>query len=312
MQEDMEVVLERQTVLGKFLDRLNYRPLRYVYTLMNGLLSIIDSFLSSDEDCMSSLRASLLSYISFLARTFYQSSLVDNLRSGGKTSQQFKNQVERAYMKGLSEREQIIQKIEITISKAETLFRLKEDLNSKWQEIYYRTSAESSAEQNIRNNISLVIEKQDEYSSFHSPNLADQDSFKTQKESIRQISDLSFQAVDFGDKAQMTIHELLDLSINPLASIAEDEVSSAEKILLQIESDSKKKSKKLSEDEIGKLCDVLSWGLDDITNFDELIKLGKELRNEFASILSDFLVNLVDIDLGIQELESYILESSEH
>ena len=61
---------------------------------------------------------------------------------------------------------------------------------------------------------------------------------------------------------------------------------------------------------LSRICDVLSWGLDDLTSVDELIKTGKELRNEFASFLSDFLVYLVDIDLEIQELESYILEST--
>ena len=86
---------------------------------------------------------------------------------------------------------------------------------------------------------------------------------------------------------------------------------SAEKILAQIQLGDREGKDGLSEDEIGKLCDVLSWGLDDINNYDELTKLGKELRNEFASLLSDFLVYLVDIDLGIQELESFILESAE-
>ena len=51
-----------------------------------------------------------------------------------------------------------------------------------------------------------------------------------------------------------------------------------------------------------------SWGLDDLQNFDDLISLGKELRNELASLLSDFLVFLVDIDLSIQELESLTLK----
>ncbi|MCK5409969.1 MAG: hypothetical protein KAJ30_06860, partial [Candidatus Heimdallarchaeota archaeon] len=113
------------------------------------------------------------------------------------------------------------------------------------------------------------------------------------------------------DKAQMTLHELLDICINPLVMIFEDEISSAEKIIAQIQIGDNKSKDKLSEDEIGKLCDVLSWGLDDINNYDELTILGKELRNEFASLLSDYLVYLVDIDLGIQELESFQLERTE-
>ena len=109
----------------------------------------------------------------------------------------------------------------------------------------------------------------------------------------------------------MTLHELLDICILPLTSIYEDESSSSDKILAQIKMLETKGEDVLTEDEIGKLCDVLSWGLDDISSFDELINIGKELRNEYAALLSDFLVYLVDIDLGIQELESYILESNE-
>ena len=112
MQEDIEAVLERQTVLGKFLDRLNYRTLRHIYTLMNKMLSSIDRFLSSNEDSIYTLRPSLLSSMSMLARTFYPSSLVDYLRSEGRTSSEFEAEVERAYLKGLNEREIIIQKIE--------------------------------------------------------------------------------------------------------------------------------------------------------------------------------------------------------
>lgn len=311
MQEDIEAVLERQTVLGKFLDRLNYRTLRLIYTLMSNLLSSIDRFLSSNEDSLYNLRTSLLSSMSMLARTFYQSSLVDYLRTGGTATSEFKEEVERAYMKGINEREFVIQKIDGITMRANELFRLKEEINNKWQDIYFRTSPESSTEQNIRDNLSMVLEKQDEYNKMHKPGVKNLGNYQTQKELISQTTDLSFQAIDLADKAQMTLHELLDLCINPLVSIFEDENSSAEKILAQIQLGDRDKKNGLSEDEIGKLCDVLSWGLDDINSYDELTKLGKEIRNEFASLLSDFLVYLVDIDLGIQELESFILESAE-
>jgi len=311
MQEDIEAVLERQTVLGKFLDRFNYRTLRYIYTLMNSLLSSIDRFLSSNEDSLYNLRTSLLSSMSLLARTFYQSSLVEYLRSGGKGAEEFKEEVERAYLKGVSERELIVQKIDSIINHSYELLKLKEEINSQWQDIYYRTSPESTTEINLRPNLNLVLEKQDEYTNLHKPSISSLENLKIQKDLISQISDLSFQAIDLADKAQMTLHEMLDICIFPLVSIFEDEISSAEKILAQISFTDKSKKGRLSDDEIGKLCDVLSWGLDDINNYDELTRLGKELRNEFASLLSDFLVYLVDIDLGIQELESYILEAAE-
>ncbi|MHA1953245.1 MAG: hypothetical protein ACW96U_04805 [Candidatus Heimdallarchaeaceae archaeon] len=311
MQEDIEAVLERQTVLGKFLDRLNYRTLRYIYTLMNSLLSSIDRFLSSNEDSLYNLRTSLLSSMSLLARTYYQSSLVDYLKSGSRAAEEFKEEVERAFLKGMNERELIVQKIDSLITRSNDLFRLKEETNNQWQDVYYRTSSESSTEKNIRSNLALVLEKQDEYNQLHKSGLSDLENIQIQKDLISQTTDLSFQAIDLADKAQMTLHEMLVICINPLVSIFEDEISSAEKILSQIQLKGQKKSDDLSDDEIGKLCDVLSWGLDDINNYDELTKVGKELRNEFASILSDFLVYLVDIDLGIQELESFILESSE-
>ncbi|MCE7742278.1 MAG: hypothetical protein GOP50_07435 [Candidatus Heimdallarchaeota archaeon] len=311
MQEDIEAVLERQTVLGKFLDRLNYRTLRHIYTLMNNILTSIDRFLSSNEDSLYTLRTSLLSAMSMLARTFYQSSIVDYLRSGGKTKTEFEEEVERAYLKGMNEREIIIQKIESILVRGNELMTLKEHVNSNWQDIYYRTSPESNAEENIRENLSLVLTKQDEYTNLHKGVASDEEVQQSQKELISQTTDLSFQAVDLADKAQMTLHELLDICIIPLVSIYEDESSSSDKILVQIKMLDKGSEDILSEDEIGKLCDVLSWGLDDISSFDELINLGKELRNEYAALLSDFLVYLVDIDLGIQELESYILDSSE-
>ncbi|MCE7748607.1 MAG: hypothetical protein GPJ51_09415 [Candidatus Heimdallarchaeota archaeon] len=311
MQEDIEAVLERQTVLGKFLDRLNYRTLRYIYTLMNRMLSSIDRFLSSNEDSIYTLRTTLLSSMSMLARTFYQSSLVDYLRSGGRTATEFEEEVERAYLKGMNEREMIVQKIENTLVRGGELLELKEIVNKTWQDIYYRTSPESSAEENLRNNLSLVMEKQDEYITLHKSNVTRIESQEVQKDLIKQITDLSYQAIDLGDKAQMTLHELLDICILPLVSIYDDESLSAEKILSQIQMLETKSKDVLSEDEIGKLCDVLSWGLDDISSFDDLINLGKELRNEYAALLSEFLVYLVDIDLGIQELESFILESAE-
>ncbi|MCG3227716.1 MAG: hypothetical protein H7645_12420 [Candidatus Heimdallarchaeota archaeon] len=311
MQEDIEAVLERQTVLGKFLDRLNYRTLRYIYTLMSSLLSSIDRFLSSNEDSLYNLRTSLLSSMSLLARTFYQSSLVDYLKSGSRAAEEFKEEVERAFLKGMSERELIVQKIDSLVTRSNDLFRLKEETNNQWQDVYYRTSTESTTENNIRNNLALVLEKQDEYNQLHKSGLSDLENIQIQKDLISQTTDLSFQAIDLADKAQMTLHEMLVICINPLVSIFEDEISSADKILSQIQLKGQKKSDDLSDDEIGKLCDVLSWGLDDINNYDELTKLGKEFRNEFATILSDFLVYLVDIDLGIQELESFILESSE-
>ncbi len=311
MQEDIEAVLERQTVLGKFLDRLNYRTLRHIYTLMNSILSSIDRFLSSNEDSLYTLRTSLLSAMSMLARTFYQSSIVDYLRSGGRTKTEFEEEVERAYLKGMNEREIIIQKIESILVRGSELIYLKELVNNNWQNIYYRTSPESTAEENLRENLKLVLSKQDEYTNLHKAVVSEGDNQQTQKELISQITDLSYQAIDLGDKAQMTLHELLDICIIPLVSIYEDESSSSEKILSQIKMLEKATEDVLTEDEIGKLCDVLSWGLDDINNFDDLISLGKELRNEYAALLSDFLVYLVDIDLGIQELESFVLDSSE-
>ncbi|MHA1347504.1 MAG: hypothetical protein ACTSVO_02300 [Candidatus Heimdallarchaeaceae archaeon] len=311
MQEDVDVVLERQTVLGKFLDRLNYRTLRQIYTIMNNLLSSIDRFLSSNEDSLHNVRTTLLSSMSLLARTFYQTSIVDYLRSGGKTEREFKEEIERAYLKGMNERELIVQKTINTMSRAIELFRVKEEVNNSWQGLFYRTSPEIKTEQNIRQNLSLVLSKQDEYNEIYKPNTSELEEYQNQKDLISQVTDLSYEAIDLADKAQMTLHELLDICINPLVMIFEDEISSAEKIVAQIQIGDDKSKDKLSEDEIGKLCDVLSWGLDDINNYDELTMLGKELRNEFASLLSDFLVYLVDIDLGIQELESFQLERAE-
>jgi hypothetical protein len=249
--------------------------------------------------------------MSLLARTYYQSSLVDYLKSGSRAAEEFKEEVERAFLKGMNERELIVQKIDSLITRSNDLFRLKEETNNQWQDVYYRTCSEPSTAKNIRSNLALVLEKQDEYNQLHKSGLSDLENIQIQKDLISQTTDLSFQAIDLADKAQMTLHEMLVICINPLVSIFEDEISSAEKILSQIQLKGQKKSDDLSDDEIGKLCDVLSWGLDDINNYDELTKVGKELRNEFASILSDFLVYLVDIDLGIQELESFILESSE-
>lgn len=311
MQEDIEAVLERQTVLGKFLDRLNYRTLRQIYTIMNNLLGSIDRFLSSNEDSLYNMRTSLLSSMSLLARTFYQTSIVDYLRTGGKTEREFKEEIERAYLKGMNERELVVQKTIGIMTKANELFKVKEDINNKWQDIYYRTSPELNSEQNIRQNLSLVLSKQDEYNELHKPTVEELENYQIQKDLISQATNLSFEAIDLADKAQMTLHELLDICINPLVMIFEDEISSAEKIIAQIQLEDRRSKDKLSEDEIGKLSDVLSWGLDDLNNYDELTKLGKELRNEFASLLSDFLVYLVDIDLAIQELESFILERSE-
>lgn len=311
MQEDAEAVLERQTVIGKFLDRLNYRTLRQIYTIMNNLLSSIDRFLSSNEDSLHNMRTALLSSMSLLARTFYQTSIVDYLRTGGKIEREFKEEIERAYLKGMNERELIIQKTINTMTRANELFRIKEEVNNSWQDLYYRTSPEIKTEQNIRQNLSLVLSKQDEYNKIYKTNLSELEEYQNQKDLISQATDLSYEAIDLADKAQMTLHELLDICINPLVMIFEDEISSAEKIIAQIQIGDNKSKDKLSEDEIGKLCDVLSWGLDDINNYDELTILGKELRNEFASLLSDFLVYLVDIDLGIQELESFQLKRSE-
>ena len=311
MQEDAEAVLERQTVIGKFLDRLNYRTLRQIYTIMNNLLSSIDRFLSSNEDSLHNMRTALLSSMSLLARTFYQTSIVDYLRTGGKIEREFKEEIERAYLKGMNERELIIQKTINTMTRANELFRIKEEVNNSWQDLYYRTSPEIKTEQNIRQNLSLVLSKQDEYNKIYKTNLSKLEEYQNQKDLISQATDLSYEAIDLADKAQMTLHELLDICINPLVMIFEDEISSAEKIIAQIQIGDNKSKDKLSEDEIGKLCDVLSWGLDDINNYDELTILGKELRNEFASLLSDFLVYLVDIDLGIQELESFQLERAQ-
>ncbi len=311
MQEDAEAVLERQTVIGKFLDRLNYRTLRQIYTIMNNLLSSIDRFLSSNEDSLHNMRTALLSSMSLLARTFYQTSIVDYLRSGGKTEREFKEEIERAYLKGMNERELIVQKTINTMTRANELFRIKEEVNNSWQDLYYRTSPEIKTEQNIRQNLSLVLSKQSEYNKIYKTNLSELEEYQNQKDLISQATDLSYEAIDLADKAQMTLHELLDICINPLVMIFEDEISSAEKIIAQIQIGDNKSKDKLNEDEIGKLCDVLSWGLDDINNYDELTILGKELRNEFASLLSDFLVYLVDIDLGIQEIESFQLERSE-
>lgn len=311
MQEDVEAVLERQTVLGKFLDRLNYRTLRQIYTIMNNLLSSIDRFLSSNEDSLHNMRTTLLSSMSLLARTFYQTSIVDYLRSGGKTEREFKEEIERAYLKGMNERELIVQKTINTMTRAIELFKVKEEVNNRWQDLYYRTSPEIKTEQNVRQDLSLVLSKQDEYNKIYKTNISELEEYQNQKDLISQVTNLSYEAIDLADKAQMTLHELLDICINPLVMIFEDEISSAEKIIAQIQIGDKKSKDKLSEDEIGKLCDVLSWGLDDINNYDELTILGKELRNEFASLLSDFLVYLVDIDLGIQELESFQLERTE-
>ncbi len=311
MQEDVEAVLERQTVLGKFLDRLNYRTLRQIYTIMNNLLSSIDRFLSSNEDSLHNMRTALLSSMSLLARTFYQTSIVDYLRSGGKTEREFKEEIERAYLKGMNERELIVQKTINTITRASELFKVKEEVNNQWQDLYYRTSPEIKEEQNIRQDLSLVLSKQGEYNKIYKTNISELEEYQNQKDLISQVTNLSYDAIDLADKAQMTLHELLDICINPLVMIFEDEISSAEKIIAQIQIGDNKSKDKLSEDEIGKLCDVLSWGLDDINNYDELTILGKELRNEFASLLSDYLVYLVDIDLGIQELESFQLERTE-
>ncbi|UJG40293.1 MAG: hypothetical protein K9W45_10685 [Candidatus Heimdallarchaeum aukensis] len=310
MHNYTDTVLERQTLLGKFLDNLNYRPIRKLYKKMGSLFEHIDIFLSSDEGSLFSLRSSLLSLMASLARTYYQSSLIENLRGNESVSREFNEEVSRARTKGLIEKEAIIEKIINVLEKAKDLFLTKEKLNSKWQEIYFLLSSESEESSSFRQQISLVNEKNREYIQkfFAEPN----EIVQLQKEQVEEITDLSFQAAELGDKAQMILRELLDMSINPLTTVFEDEINTAEKILSQISTNSKaKEEEKIPDEQLGRLCDVLSWGLDDISSVEELIKLGKELRNELASIMSEFLVFLVDIDLEIQELENIILSSAE-
>jgi len=307
MERQFGAVLERQTVLGKLIDRVNYRPLRQVYTTMNGLLSIIDHFLSSEEGNLSSLRTKLLNSFSLLARTFYQSSLIGHLRSSSEAAKEFQSEVNRAFIKGLNERENIINQIETIIQNGYNALEQKEELNGTWQELYYFLSSESKNKTNLRNSLTLVKSFFDKYMERF-PEASKE--FSISHENIDQITELSIKAITIGDKAQVTLHELLDLSINPLCAIFEDEIKTAEKILSQIQSDVAEHSEnKLSDDEIGKLCDVLSWGLDDVNSWDDLIKIGKELRNDYANLLAEFLVFLVDIDLGIQEIEAMAIES---
>lgn len=309
MQENDEAVLERQTLIGKFLDRLNYRPLRSLYTKMNNLLQIIDRFLSVEEGNLSSLRSSLLSHLSLLSRTFYQTTIVGHLRDGESDSvNDFKHEVERAFVKGVQERQIIVERIEQIINRSDDFTKLKEQLNNKWQELYYKISPETSSEKNIRQDLELVLEKNEEYIMKFQPQNLDDEFINTQSKLMKKTTELSFSAADLGDKIQMILHELLELSINPIVSVFEDEVISAAKIISQLSYDRKSEDKVLADDEMAKLCDVLSWGLDDLTSFDDLINIGKQLRNEYASLLSDFLVYLVDIDLGIQEIESMSLE----
>ncbi|MHA1115928.1 MAG: hypothetical protein ACTSRR_09980 [Candidatus Heimdallarchaeaceae archaeon] len=310
MHNYTDTVLERQTLLGKFLDNLNYRPIRKLYKKMGSLFEHIDIFLSSDEGSLFSLRSTLLSLMASLARTYYQSSLIENLRGNESVSREFNEEVSRARTKGLIEKEAIIEKIINVLEKAKDLFLTKEKLNSKWQEIYFLLSSESEESSSFRQQISLVNEKNREYIQkfFAEPN----EIVQLQKEQVEEITDLSFQAAELGDKAQMILRELLDMSINPLTTVFEDEINTAEKILSQISTNSKaKEEERIPDEQLGRLCDVLSWGLDDIASVEELIKLGKELRNELASIMSEFLVFLVDIDLEIQELENIILSSAE-
>jgi len=310
MHNYTDTVLERQTLLGKFLDNLNYRPIRKLYKKMGSLFEYIDIFLSSDEGSLFSLRSSLLSLMASLARTYYQSSLIENLRGNESVSREFNEEVSRARTKGLLEKEAIIEKIINVLEKAKNLFLTREKLNSKWQEIYFLLSSESEESSSFRQQISLVNEKNREYIQKF---FTEQDEIvQLQKEQVEEITDLSFQAAELGDKAQMILRELLDMSINPLTTVFEDETNTAEKILSQISTNSKaKEEEKIPDEQLGRLCDVLSWGLDDISSVEELIKLGKELRNELASIMSEFLVFLVDIDLEIQELENIILSSVE-
>ena len=310
MHNYTDTVLERQTLLGKFLDNLNYRPIRKLYKKMSSLFEYIDIFLSSDEGSLFSLRSSLLSLMASLARTYYQSSLIDNLRVNESVSREFNEEVSRARTKGLIEKEVIVEKIINVLEKAKDLFLIKEKLNSKWQEIYYLLSSETEESTSFRQQISLVNEKNREYIQkfFTEPD----EIVQLQKEQVEEITDLSFQAAELGDKAQMILRELLDMSINPLTTVFEDEINTAEKILSQINTNNKAKDEeRIPDEQLGRLCDVLSWGLDDISSVEELIKLGKELRNELASIMSEFLVFLVDIDLEIQELENIILSSAE-
>ncbi len=310
MQEYTDAVLERQTLIGKFLDKLNYRPIRSIYKKMGNLVDTIDIFLSSDEGGLSSLRTSLLSQMTSLARTFYQSSLVSYLRNDSTVSKYFEEEVKRAHVKGKIERSIIIQHISNILSKGKDLTVLKEELNSRWQEIYYLLSPEvKTNEHSFQRQLSLVHEKNKEYiERYFEGETNNNKMIALQRQQIERITDLSFHAAELGDKAQMTLHELLELSINPLVNVFEDEMNSAEKILSEIELlNNENQKSETNEEQIGRLCDILSWGLDDAISVDELIRTGKELRNELASILSEFLVYLVDIDLEIQELESYEL-----
>lgn len=308
MQEGFDAVLERQTILSKFLDRINYRPLRHIYTSLNELLPIIDRFLGSGEDTLSTYRNKLLNSFSLLARTYYQSSIVSQVRSSS-AAEDFKDEVNRAYMKGIIERDRLIKQIETLMTKLREFIELKEQLNTQWQEIYYLCSSESDSDSNIRKNFSVVLDNFEKYINKY-PSMLEDSSLDTQRKIVKHVTDLSVQAVESCEKAQMTLRELLDMSINPLNSVIEDELNTAEKILSQIQTSAKNEDDgAMSDDEIGKLCDLLSWGLDDLTSFDELIKIGKELRNEFTNLIADFLVYLVDIDLNIQELEMKVLEA---
>ena len=273
----MEQDIESLNSLKDLLFHEQFPSLKSAASLIDSTIDLLISLFGEGEKSLPEKRNNYLNRLSDLARTFYHSSITSYIRMSSEAGNIFKEELNRAYWKGATIKEIIIEDIKTMLEEFKPFFEITEQFR------LYRGMLEFAFTSDLNSSVKEII-------------LGVHTKVKAEKmEKFDIIYEMIQDFISVIEKLINLMRNVEETCIDPFFECVSVEYKGGEKIFDVIHNISNPKVRKIRETELAQTCDIISWGLDDKISVDDLLDIGREYMTEIATYNDQLIFILEEI-----------------
>ena len=286
-EELLGSMIQLETIKDQDIESLNslkdllfheqFPSLKSAASLIDSTLDLLISLLGEGENSLPEKRNKYLNRLSDLARTFYHSSITTYIRMSSEAGNIFEEELNRAYWKGATIKEIIIEDIKTMLEEYKPFFETIEQLR------LYRGMLEFAFTSDLNASVKEIT-------------LGVHTKVKEEKmEKFDLIFDMIQDFISVIEKLISLMRTVEETCIDPFFECVSAEYKGGEKIFDVIHNPSDPKVRKIKETELAQTCDIISWGLDDKISVEDLLNIGREYMTEISTCNDQLIFILEEI-----------------
>ncbi|MHA1911798.1 MAG: hypothetical protein ACTSYA_08900 [Candidatus Kariarchaeaceae archaeon] len=263
----------------------------YLASLIDLASSPLSRLLGNDEGALPSLRRELLEDMGAISYHIFHVITVSQLRSSSTYIEEFKEEVERGYWKAVANKQEAISQLKDTRLKVQNTLLTYTNL--------------------LKNLVKINQEYIEITQALQPLPLSDSD---FEDAIIQDVNEIVNEVIIRFDQIISLLSVIKIDYLKPFTDLVKTELEGTTKVLERIDLDKKSaysaEMERTETEEVGRVCEIISGGLNDTIDLDSLFELARQDAQTFIEHTLEIRMRLNDLNKVIDDLDySYIVKS---